>query len=220
MGRLGKLRRAVAGPEYVPSDQAASGAEEAAAPAAEPPPEDAVDEQIEGLIPSLEQLSRDKLTHRYGVRRELKHAPELLAEGEEVLNLANGSYEDNQGLILVTDRRVIFFEKGMVRSHQEDFPYGKIGSIQTGTKMFGGHLTIYVSGNKAEIKRVIPKERVQEIGDYVRSRITEGAPAPAAAPAAAPDHGDRLRRAKGMLDDGLISAEEYEAKRQEILADL
>ena len=44
-------------------------------------------------------------------------------------------------------------------------------------------------------------------------------PTPAAAPAA-PSGAERMRQLKALLDDGLISHEEYEAKRRELLAEL
>jgi hypothetical protein len=78
-------------------------------------------------------LANKKLRHKLGVRKELKNLPSLLHESEQVLNLAAGEYDDHQGLLAVTDGRLLFFEKGMVRSRQEDFPYSKISSIQTAT---------------------------------------------------------------------------------------
>jgi len=41
-----------------------------------------------------------------------------------------------------------------------------------------------------------------------------------AAVAAAPSGAERVRQLKALLDDGLISAEEYEAKRKQLVADL
>lgn len=43
-------------------------------------------------------------------------------------------------------------------------------------------------------------------------------PAPAIAPPAAPDPGEQLRSLRGLLDDGVISQSEYEAKKAELLA--
>jgi hypothetical protein len=42
-------------------------------------------------------------------------------------------------------------------------------------------------------------------------------PAPAAPPAAAADAAARLRQLQSMLDEGLITQEEYETKRAEII---
>lgn len=43
---------------------------------------------------------------------------------------------------------------------------------------------------------------------------------PAAAPAAIPSGAERMRQLKALFDDGLISREEYEAKRRELLTEL
>src|SRR5436309_2085015 len=43
---------------------------------------------------------------------------------------------------------------------------------------------------------------------------------PAAAPAALPSGAERMRQLKALFDDGLISREEYEAKRRELLTEL
>jgi hypothetical protein len=59
------------------------------------------------------------------VHKELKKLPSMLHEHECVLNLVQGRYEGNQGLIVATDRRVMFIDEGIVRSHREDFAPGQ-----------------------------------------------------------------------------------------------
>jgi len=194
--------------------------------APEPPQEqEPLEEPVQegdAIAAEIRNLAAKKLRHRMGVRKELANLPSILGEGEQVLNLAAGQYDGKQGLIVVTDQRMIFYEKGLGRSRQEDFPYPKVSSIQTTTKMMSGEVIIFVSGNKAQLKSVLPKERVNEIGDYVRGRISDrAATAQPGAPAATNlGHEDRLRRLRAMLDQSLISADEYEAKRREILEDL
>lgn len=111
----------------------------------------------------------------------------------------------------------------MARFRQEDFPYSKLSSIQTQTKMTSGGFVIFVSGNKAVISQVMPKERVNEIGEYVRARITAGdVPATATVPTDSPSRSpeERLRRLQAMFDGGLISEEELQSKRGSILDEL
>ena len=135
----------------------------------------------------IEDLASKKLNLKLGVRKELRKLTDLLGEDEEVLNLARGQDDGKTGLLVITDRRIVFTEQGMMRSRLEDFPYEKVSSVQTSTAMLSGQLTIFVSGNKAEIKDVMPKDRVKEIGDYVRRRIGGGgsSQAPIATPASA-----------------------------------
>ncbi len=173
----------------------------------------------------IQELAEQKLQNRFGVRKELKTLHELLHEGETVLNLGSGVYGGGQGLVVVTDERVIFYAKSLGTSRREDFRFSKISSVQSETGMLGhGTLVIFASGNKAVIHSIYPQERAGEVGDYVRSRLAADSPAVAAqGPGSAPTDADpteRLRRLKSMLDEGLISAEEYEEKRSAILREL
>ena len=141
------------------------------------------------------------------VRREMKKLPELLGENEDVVNLARGEYDGKEGLIVVTDRRIMFVEQGMIRSNLEDFPYDKVSSVKSETGMRSGKLTIFTSGNKAELKDIHPKARVTEIGDYVRVRISAGSSnkqadvAPAAAQPVDDGPMDQLRKLGELSPD-------------------
>ncbi len=157
------------------------------------------------------------------VRRELKKLPELLGESEDVVNLARGEYDGKEGLIVTTDRRIMFVEQGMIRSNLEDFPYDKVASVKSETGMRSGKLTIFTSGNKAELKDIHPKARVTEIGDYVRARISAGSSnkqsEPTAAPAAPPDGPmEQLKKLGELRDAGVLSEAEFEAKKTELLS--
>ena len=173
----------------------------------------------------IQQLAEQKLQNRLGVRKALKTLHELLHEGETVLNLGSGVYEGKRGLVVLTEQRVIFYDRSFGSSRQEDFRFSKISSVESVTGMLGhGKLVIFASGNKAVIHTVYPKEWAREAGDYVRSRLTADSPVAAAqesgsAPTDA-DPAERLRRLKSMLDEGLVSAEEYEEKRSAILGEL
>lgn len=172
---------------------------------------------------SLQKLAETKLSMGFMVRREMKKLPELLGEAEAVLNLARGEYDGKEGLIVTTDRRIMFVEQGMIRSNLEDFPYEKVSSVKTETGLRSGKITIFASGNKAELKDIHPKQRTSEIGDYVRSRIGAGsAPDPVVAePTPAPVHDsivDQLAKLGELRDAGVLTAEEFDAKKTELLA--
>ncbi len=172
---------------------------------------------------SLEQLAGEKLSMGFMVRRELKKLPELPGENEDVVNLARGEYDGKEGLIVTTDRRIMFVEQGVIRSNLEDFPYDKVTSVKSETGMRSGKLTIFTSGNKAELKDIHPKARVTEIGDYVRARISakssDKQSEPTAAPAVPPDGPmEQLKKLGELRDAGVLNDAEFEAKKTELLS--
>lgn len=75
---------------------------------------------------------------RFFMRKELKKLPELLYEGEDIVDLAQGRYNGKQGAIVCTDRRVLITEEGLFRSTLEDFPYERISSVQSDKAMMFG----------------------------------------------------------------------------------
>ena len=176
-----------------------------------------------GVEERIDELAK-KLPNKLGVRKELKELPAMLGEGEIVESLAKGAYEGRQGLVVATDRRVIFFHKGRFSSEQEDLAYSKISSAKDESGMMSGTVKLHASGTEVKIDQVYPKQAAREIAELVRSKITEGASAHAntpvspAAQASSPE--ERLTRLKSLLDSGVITPEEYDARRQAIIAEL
>lgn len=147
----------------------------------------------------------------------------LLYEQELVVNLARGSYDGKQGLVVVTDRRVLFLSEGIGRHKLEDFPYDKVTSVQSEKGMVNGGLKIFASGNAAVIENMYPKERAPEIGDYVRSQLHKApesvAPVAESAAPVAPtaDPMEQIRKLGELRDAGLLTPDEFEQKKRELL---
>ena len=104
--------------------------------------------------------------------REIKVLPDVLWEDEVLERVVQGLYNNNHGILCATNKRLVFVDKGLLYGLKvEDFPYDKITSIQYETGMFFGKVTIFASGNKADIGQ-IDKKQAKDFGDYVRARIT------------------------------------------------
>lgn len=170
-----------------------------------------------------ERVNIDRLAQalngRFLVRKELTALPAVLAPGELVVNLAQGVYDKKNGLIVATDRRLIFLEAGLFRQTVEDFPYGKISSVQTSVNMLSGSLTVYASGNKAEITMLLPRERATAIGDYARGRLGAAHPSPPAGRTAAVTDSplEKLRKLAELKEQGIITEREFEEKKADLL---
>jgi hypothetical protein len=155
---------------------------------------------------------------RVMVRREFKKLPSLLEEEEMLHHVVQGRYQGKQGLVVATDRRVLFIEEGMMRSNLEDFPYERISSVQTSTGMMFGKLTIYASGNKAEIDQIAPKEMGLALGDFVRKQMK--APSEGSGPDAAgavESALDKLRKLGELKEAGVLSEDEFNAQKAKLL---
>ena len=88
--------------------------------------------------------------------------------------------------------------------------------------MRSGKVAIYATGNKAELKDIHPKARAVEIGDYVRVRISAASSSKVPvddAPAAVADSPmEQLKKLAELKDAGVLTPEEFDAKKAELLA--
>lgn len=166
-----------------------------------------------------------KLQSALGSKREIQRLPEVLWEGETVEMLATGVYGKGNGLVAMTDKRLIFLKHGIMSQQVEDFPYARISSVQWSGGMLTGTLQVFTSGNKAEIKQM-PKDSGRALSDALRARLAGAVAAPAAPQqqvAPAPAGGDvasRLATLDQLRAAGAITDEEYRDRRERILDSL
>ncbi len=179
-------------------------------------------------MPTLEEV-RDQLSHLDGAskflgRREIKELPSVLWEDEKLEKMVQGLYGKGQGILVATNKRLIFLDKGMVGNlRMEDFAYDKITSVQFDTGMIMGKITLYVAGNKAEISQ-IEKKQVRTFCDYVRAKIgSQQHASTIPAPAAATQENDiisQLEKLGILKEKGILTEAEFETKKKELLARL
>ena len=183
---------------------------------------------IEAALRRLDGLSKDLL-----VKREIKELPSILWEDELPEMLASGFYNNGTGILVATDRRVVFVDKGMFGSLKiEDFPYDKISSIESQTGILMGEITIYVSGNKEQIKNV-SKGELTTFADFLRNKTFVAnsknrssfsapiaqAPETPATVANAPvvSVADELEKLAQLRDRGIITDEEFNLQKARLL---
>jgi len=153
-----------------------------------------------------------------GGRRELKKLTGHLLEGETVRFIAEATYEDDQGILVLTDVRLLFLFHGVMRQRKEDFPLRLISSVQTKSGMVKGEMKVFVSGNSASISGIL-KSDLRPLADAVRQGMaTQHAAPPTAPPAAAADDPyEALHKLASLRDAGVLTEEEFEAKKQDLL---
>lgn len=154
---------------------------------------------------------------RFIAGKELKKLPEVLWEGEKVRELVQGRYEEKQGILVLTDRRLIFLEEGVFRSRIEDFPLDKISSVQSSKGMMFSKIIIFASGNKATIDQVAPKDTAVHLAETLRADLsTPNTSGPDTGPAQ-PDVMDQLKKLGELKEAGVLTPEEFESKKAELL---
>lgn len=182
----------------------------------------------------------DRMTLKLGSRRELrKLAKHHLAIGEQVRYAASGRVRKRVGLVVLTDRRLIFLFHGMVRQTIEDLPLERITSVREKGGLVFGSFTVLASSTELVVTQVA-KADLKALAKALRARISTGAlpplppldlgdagldeeeGVPTSAPAGAPsaDVLDQLRQLGELRDAGVLSDDEFEAAKVELLGRL
>lgn len=164
-------------------------------------------------IDDIEQLNKDA---RKAITAEL-------APTEAVKVVIPGNAND---AIVATDRRALVFDWGLMSKKLTTYDYRNVTGIELSTGPMTGTITIQAAGVTRGTGTHGPNEmtvtrngfdRAREGVTAIRHLIAESH-APAAAAPAAPDVADQLRKLGELRDSGILTPEEFDAKKAELLA--
>jgi hypothetical protein len=190
-------------------------------PGFEPQPESPAVAMDENIAAQLETL-RD--FHQWFTRKEIAHLPEVLHRGEQIKALTSGRHRGNSWLIVVTDQRIVFLDKGLVFGLQQvDYPLHQISALSHKTGLIFGELHIATSGDHCIIER-IPKDEAGKVAAIISTLVRNThEPDPPAATTATPitdpaGVASQLERLAELMEKGLLTKEEFDAQKAKLLS--
>lgn len=156
-----------------------------------------------------------------GAKKEVRFLPEIIRDDEVILYLTSGLMEANTWLVVATNRRIIFLDKGMIFGlKQIEIPLDKVNSITQDTGLIFGTITIFDGVSQKEIRNVA-KGSVTPFANAVnaalQNRNNRDSQGQSASHLSTNDSKERLDRIKVLLDQGLLTESEYSEKRKEII---
>ena len=166
------------------------------------------------------------------VEKLVEQAQPHLEPGEIVVAAVMGTYETKilgsdslrAGVMLATGQRIIFYAKKFGGYDLESFAYGNISSYEQSKSMMGHQISFFASGNKVNLKWINDLASVEAFTREFKARIGTKEPltVPAQAPATTSSDAvfEQLRQLGQLCDAGIVTTEEFEAKKGELLARL
>lgn len=171
-------------------------------------------------MPTLEQIKSQIKTlnsyERFLARKEIRELPAILWEDERVENIILGRYNNSIGILIATNKRVVFVDKGFFKLAVEDFEYSKISSILYSSGIYYGRLVIFSAGNKSIINDV-QKGKLRVFADWIRTRISKPTEN------ILHNHGqvlsrvEQLERLGKLKDQGILNELEFNNEKVKIL---
>lgn len=90
----------------------------------------------------------------WGCGRELRSLERHLGHGERVRRLAGARYQGKIGIVVLTDRRVLFIVHGIFRRICDEFPYARLSLVGWRSFFGSGTITLHVGGHVAVVSGV------------------------------------------------------------------
>jgi len=178
--------------------------------------DDAFDDR--GVTGAIERLG--KASRLFG-RKEIRHLRNLLYATENVVELGQGQYDGKQGLLVLTTERLFFFEKSLGSETVEEFAVPSITSMTVNKKLTGEQLVVQASGNQSEIKGMMHGQADALVRAFRNLKQSQQPSQPAHSTAApADDPLAQIERLAELRDKGVISDEEFNAKKTELMGRL
>ena len=108
---------------------------------------------------------------KWGTKKERKHLHEVMVPGETIKALTSGLLDGNTWLVTVTDRRVLFLDKGMIFGlKQMELPIRQISAVAHKVGLVLGKITVSTSGGAKEISQ-IDKRDVAKVAAAISEQI-------------------------------------------------
>jgi hypothetical protein len=154
----------------------------------------------------------------FGTKKEVFELPNIIENDEKIKALTSGLTDGNTWLIVATNKRIIMLDKGMIYGvKQVDIPLNRINSISHSKGMLLGKISI-TDGAVTRTIENIANQTISFFCDTVKKEIelsknAENTINTSNTYSAA----DEIMKFKELLDLGLLTQEEFNKKKKDIL---
>ena len=169
-----------------------------------------------------------------------EQAKEHLDAGEEIVAVVKGFYEVTlsgtqvgtyrsylmgrnsvgEGVWIATDKKIAFYRTKMFSGYQFEFySYSRISSIEVDTKWTGHRIAFFATNGNQMCMTQINEGEVQKFIEHVKSKV-EKTEQEITHSESIEDIPDQIRKLAELKDYGILTEDEFESKKKELLARL
>ena len=149
-----------------------------------------------------------------GTKKEVKELTNIINDDEIITYATSGVYDGHTWLVVSTNKRIIFLDKGMLFGvNQIEIPLSKVNAVKYKKGLFVGEIEIWDGASMFRVKSVLKKTLIPFIKAVNNSieemKKTQNSPKLSVA--------DEIMKFKRLLDEGAITQEEFDKKKKELL---
>ena len=162
-------------------------------------------------------------------KRHIKKAiSSLLQPGESLVGAFHGQVMSDGGYglsgrykggmsfhdyLLVTDARVILWARGLIAGSTDSFEYRDISSVEESRGLLLGEIVINVRGTKERVRSMVRSD-VPVAANLLRERVANSRQPTPAATSGIPE---QIQQLSDLMRAGVLSEEEFNTKKLELL---
>lgn len=149
-----------------------------------------------------------------GTKKEVKELTNIINDDEIITYATSGVYDGHTWLVVSTNKRIIFLDKGMLFGiNQIEIPLSKVNAVKYKKGLFVGEIEIWDGASMFRVKSVLKKTLIPFINAVNNSieemKKTQNSQKLSVA--------DEIMKFKRLLDEGAITQEEFDKKKKELL---
>jgi hypothetical protein len=200
-----------------------------------------LDEAMPTLAQVKEQIKALPHTYIFYTKREVKHLPKIMTDDERIMALTSGYHGKKTMLLVCTNRRLLFIDKGMFFGLKvKQLNLDRVQSIDSSYVILFGNIQVWDGAAAYNISLVL-KDSIDPFVRAVRDAIQQykaismqdamAGQRPAQRPLPPPnpahyqapkpskeiDMLEQLERLAKLKADGHLSEEEFEAQKRKLL---
>ncbi|MBU5277036.1 PH domain-containing protein [Lactiplantibacillus argentoratensis] len=167
------------------------------------------------------QMEQAGVSDLFGTKKEVKALPGILNDDEHIVYATSGFIDSNTVLVVLTQKRVIFIDKGLIYGIKStEVPLDMINGVSYSKGLMFGKVSITNGAVTTLIDNVdkstapILAEKIKVAAEQYKESLHVSVQNSSASVLDGPD---QIRKYKSLADEGIITQEEFEAKKKQIL---
>ena len=158
--------------------------------------------------------------HFVQTKMQPDETPLVFLEGWIGEVMGKGKDKQHNGCFILTRKRAVFSRKGMLGDVFQAIPLDKITSVETLTRMGQRILTLHTSHDELRFKTFEAADLFEQTYNNIEALRHHAAKAPVSPAPAAETPLDMLAKLAALRDAGVLTSDEFDSKKRELLAQI
>lgn len=121
----------------------------------------------------IKQLEKANVTDTFGTKKEIKALPEIINDDETILYATSGFFKGNTVLIVCTDSRILFIDKGLIYGVKSyEVPLDMVNGVSYSIGLVFGKVSVVNGAITNEIDN-IDKKTVSILADTIKKAAND-----------------------------------------------